>query len=119
MQADNEMKMVEDDRSRLISEYIPSIGKKNSAKKAAGLQDETEVARYYELVQAPFLVADFTITERLKTIKQSATLVFRQSFLHLQHTGEKTILLSPSDSPTDIKTGKFMEFSHNLPPFPE
>lgn len=36
--------MVEDDRNRLISEYIPSLCKKNSAKKAAGFQGESKAA---------------------------------------------------------------------------
>lgn len=44
VQADNEMKLVETGRKRLISEHIPSICKKNSAKKAAGFQDETKAA---------------------------------------------------------------------------
>jgi len=44
VQADNEMKMVEDDRNRLTSEYIPSICKKNPAKEAEGFQGETRAA---------------------------------------------------------------------------
>lgn len=104
------MKIIEDDRNRLMPDYIPSICKKNFANKAAGFQSENKAAWYYELVQAPFLMADFTVTERLKTIKQ-LTLVFRQSFLHLQHTGKKKpILLSPPYSPAGIKTGKLTIF---------
>jgi len=67
-------------------------------------------------------MAVFTITERFKTIKQLATSDFRQSFLHLQHTGKKTILkcrkqwvwrgIYSSRQDTFALSGQFRHYNH-------
>lgn len=113
------MKMVEDDRNRLMSDYIPSICQKNFAKKAAGFQGETKAAWYYELVQAPLLMADFAITERFKTIKQ-LTLGFRQKVFSLYNIlGKRSQSCSPHLTAQLASRQVSSRFSHNLPPFPE